>query len=416
MSQRPRIQVTQTQRLALNLGLHAAIKMLRADAAGLTRYLEEQASENPYVKLDPPPLPAPGEWLPRWAQVFVPGDVVQQASAGPSLMAHVLAAIDRRMTGSEERRVALALAEALEPSGWIGVPLATIADALELPVAAVEAVLLRLQEIEPVGLFARDLAECLALQAQEEGSHDAVMAQVLARLDLLAKGDLAGLAARIGVPVAEVGLRFRLIRAMNPKPGTEFDGLAVAHPREPDLVVLRGEAGWEVGLNRSSLPSLRIDASAAGPGLGEARALQRMVEARNSTLLRVGRAVLDRQVRALDHGAGALVAMTMAEIAEAVQLHESSVSRVVAGTSVDTPHGMWWLRRLFSRGLGTEQVAGAALRDRLARLVAAEPRAAPLSDEALAEALSREGAEVARRTVAKYRSLLGIPPARRRRR
>jgi len=416
MSQRPRIQVTQTQRLALNLGLHAAIRMLRADAAGLTRYLEEQAAENPHVKLDPPPLPAAGEWLPRWAQVFVPGEVVEQSGAGPSLMAHVLAAIDRRMNGVEERRVALALAEALEPSGWVGVPLATIAGALEVPVRVVEAVLLRLQEIEPVGLFARDLAECLTLQAQEDGSHDAVMAQVLARLDLLAKGDLAGLAARIGVTVAEVGLRFRLIRAMNPKPGTEFDALAVAHPREPDLVVLRGGAGWEVALNRSSLPSLRIDATATGAGLGEARALQRMVEARNSTLLRVGQAVLERQERALDHGAGALVPMTMAEIAETVRLHESSVSRVVAGTSVDTPHGMWWLRRLFSRGLGTEQVAGAALRDRLARLVAAEPRGAPLSDEALALALSRDGGAVARRTVAKYRSLLGIPAAHRRRR
>ena len=413
MSQRPRIQVTQTQRLQLNTGLHAAIRLLRADAAGLARYLEEQAAENPHVRLDPPPVPA--EWLPRWSQVFLPGEGVEQAGAGPSLMAHVLAAIDRRMKGAEERRIALALAEALEPSGWVGVPLPALAVGLGVPVRAVEAVLLRLQEIEPVGLFARDLAECLMLQAQEEGSYDAVMQQVLGRLDLLAKGDLAGLAARIGVSVAEVGLRFRLIRAMNPKPGTEFDGLAVAHPREPDLVVTRGPAGWEVGLNRSSLPSLRIDETAVGGSLGDARALQRMVEARNSTLLRVGREVLQRQSRALEAGAGALVPMTMAEIAGAVGLHESSVSRVVAGTSVDTPHGMWWLRLLFSRGLGEGEVAGAALRDQLARLVAAELRAQPLSDEALAVALSRDGALVARRTVAKYRAMLGIPAAHRRR-
>lgn len=414
MSQRPRIQVTQTQRLALNLGLHASIRMLRADAAGLTRYLEDQAAENPHVKLDPPPLPAPGEWLPRWTQVFVPGEAVDQASAGPSLMAHVLAAIDRRMKGTEERRVALALAEALEPSGWVGMPLPVIAAGLGVSVRAVEAVLLRLQEIEPVGLFARDLAECLTLQAQEEGSYDPVMARVLGRLDLLAKGDFAGLAARIGVDVAAVALRFRLIRAMNPKPGTEFDALAVAHPREPDLVARRGAAGWEVALNRSSLPALRIDAGAVGGDLGAARALQRMVAARNSTLLRVGQAILHQQARALEQGAGALVPMTMAEIAAAVQLHESSVSRVVAGTSLDTPHGMWWLRVMFSRGLGEAQVAGAALRDRLARLVAGEVLGAPLSDAALAAALSRDGALVARRTVAKYRAMLGIPPAHRR--
>jgi len=126
--------------------------------------------------------------------------------------------------------------------------------------------------------------------------------------------------------------------------------------------------------------------------------------------------VVRRQVQALEAGAGALVPMTMAEIAEALALHESTISRVVAGTSLDTPHGMWWLRLLFSRGVGADQVAGAALRDRLARLVADEPPGAPLSDEALAAALSVDGASVARRTVAKYRGTLGIPPAHRRRR
>jgi len=417
MSQRPRIQVTQTQRLQLNLGLHTSIRILRADAAQLARYLEEQAAENPHLKLDPPPLPLPGEWLPRWSQVFVLGGVeADRAGPGPSLMAHVLAAIDRRIKGVAERRIALALAEALEPSGWLGTSVAKIAANLGVTTRAVEVVLLQLQEIEPVGLFARDLAECLRLQAQEEGSYDAVMAQVLDRLDLLAVGNMTALAARIGVGEREIALRFRLIRAMNPKPGTEFDALAVAHPREPDLLAKRlSSGGWEVALNRSSLPALRIDEGAVGGNLGEARAIQRMVEARNSTLLRVGRAVLQRQAQALEMGAGALVPMTMAEVAEAVGLHESSVSRVVAGTSVDTPHGMWWLRLLFSQGLGVDRVSGAALRDRLARLVAEEPRSSPLSDEALSAALSTAGASVARRTVAKYRSMLGIAPAHRRR-
>ena len=415
MSQSPRIQVIQTQRLQLNIGLQASIRILRADAAGLTAYLEEQAAENPHLRLDPAPLPAPGDWLPRWSRAFTRDPVAsEQAGAGPGMMAHVLAAIDRRMKGVDERAIALALAEALEPSGWLGLPLAGIAAGLQMPVRAVEAVLLRLQEIEPVGLFARDLAECLRLQAQEQGSYDAVMAQVLDNLGLLASGHLAQLAVRIGVAEAEIGLRFRLIRAMNPKPGTEFDTLAVAHAREPDLVAVPVPGGgWEVALNRSSLPALRIDAAAVGKpgGLGQARAVLRMVEARNSTLLRVGREVLQRQRAALEAAAGALVPMTMAEIALALDLHESTVSRVVAGTAVDTPHGTWWLRRLFSRGLGPGQVAGAALRDRLARLVADEPRGAPLSDAALAAALSIEGAGVARRTVAKYRGILGILPA-----
>ena len=425
MSQRPRLQVTQTQRLQLNAGLQASIRLLRADAAGLTRYLEEQAAENPHLRLDPPPLPAPGEWLPRWTGVLpgAPGDAVGQAAGpGPSLMGHVAAVIDHRMKTPRDRQIALALAEALEPSGWVGRPLAAIARQLGLRLREVEAVLARLQEIEPVGLFARDLAECLRLQAQEEGSFDPAMGVMLAHLDLLAAGELTRLSRLAGVSEAEVVRRFGLIRALNPKPGTEFDALAVAHPREPDLIVREQAAGgWEVSLNRSCLPTLQIVASAAGTasGLAAAKGLHRMVAARNSTLLRVGREILQRQQAALARGAAVLVPMTMAEVAAALGLHESTVSRVVAGTSVDTPRGMWWLRLMFSGAVGGQDgapgLAAAALRDRLAQLVAGEPAGAPLSDAALALELGRSGAVVARRTVAKYRAMLHIPPAHRRR-
>ena len=424
MSQRPRIQVTQTQRLALNAGLQVSIRMLRADAAGLVRYLEEQAADNPNLRLEPPPLPAMGEWLPRWTRVLpgAPLDGVELAAGpGASLMAHVLAAIDRRLTTHQDRRIALALAEALEPSGWLGRSVALIAQDLKVTPREVEAVLVRLQEIEPVGLFARDLLECLRLQAQEEGSYDAAMAVMLSRLDLLAAGDMARLARLAKVSEAEILRRFKLIRALNPKPGTEFDALAVAHPREPDLIV-RGAAaggGWDVTLNRSCLPTLHVVDSNAGTasGLAAAKVLQNMVEARNSTLLRVGREILQRQKAALAEGAAALVPMTMAEVAAALGLHESTVSRVVAGTSVDTPRGMWWLRLLFSAAVGGKDgAAAAAMRDRLAQLVAREPAGAPLSDEALAAALAQGGAVLARRTVAKYRAMLNIPPAHRRRR
>ena len=425
MSQRPRITVTQTQRLQLNLGLHAAIRLLRADAAGLTRYLEEVAAENPALKLDPPPLPGPGEWLPRWSRVFAAPDNVQAepTAAGPSLMAHVLAAIDRQMTTPRDRAIALALAEALEPSGWLGQNIGTIAARLGATPLEVEVVLHQVQKLGPAGLFARDLAECLALQALDDGNYDAVMAVVLRNLGLLASGDLVRLAAVAKAPQSEIARCFGLIRAMNPKPGTEFDALAAAGLREPDLVARCTAAGdWAVTMNRSSLPSLRlVDQGAGGAArLAAARSVQRMVAARNATLLRVGREILQRQIVALSEGAAALVPMTMAEVAAALDLHESTVSRVVAGTSVDTPLGMWWLRALFSRGLGGPdadgaQVSGSALRDRLARAVAAEDKAAPLSDAALADKLGQTGAAIARRTVAKYRAMLRIPPAHRRR-
>jgi RNA polymerase sigma-54 factor len=239
------------------------------------------------------------------------------------------------------------------------------------------------------------------------------MAAVLDRLDLVARGDIDRLAREAAVDPATIRARIGILRGYDPKPGARFDPIA-APVREPDLIAETGPNGWTVSLNRSALPTITV-AEGRGKGRAEARALQRMVEGRNSTLLAVGQEVLARQVAALDHGIGALVPMTMAEVAEALRLHESTVSRVVAGTAVDTPRGTWWLRALFTQAPRDGGPAAGALRDRLARLVAAEDPAHPLSDEALAQALAEGGAPIARRTVAKYRAMLNLPPAHRRR-
>lgn len=413
----PRQRITQTQRLQLNLRLQSSIHILRADAAGLTRYLEEQAAENPALILRPPEI-SPQDWLPRWAGVTGSAGgmpVEALAAAAPSLMAHVTAAVDRIFPAGPARRIALALAEGLEPSGWLGQPPDAIAKRLRADPAEVEAVLAALQQIEPAGLFARDLRDCLRLQAEDMGMADPVMLAVIRHLDLMAAGAVARIAQLADTTEAEVMARFRVIRSMNPKPGTQF-AAASAPVREPDLTARRDPEGWVVGLNRSALPDLRVDAG-RGAGRAAARVIERMVAARNDTLLRVGREILRRQQSALDHGLVALEPMSMAEVATALDLHESTVSRIVAGTSLDTPRGTWWLRALFSRRMGDGPAqSGAALKARLAELVAAEDAATPLSDDELALRLGADGAQVARRTVAKYRALLDIPPAHRRRR
>lgn len=424
MRPRPRIAIAQTQRLQLNLGLSASIEVLRADAAGLTRYLEEQAAANPHIALDRPP---PGDWLPRWTGAFAQGSAPHQppvqASVAPSLIAHVLAEIDRLTRPGRDRQIAHVLAEALEPSGWIGRPLAGLAQAAGASLPEVEAVLTRLQAIEPVGMFARSLAECLALQAADAGCLDPVMAGILDHLDLLAAGQFARLARHCAVPEAEITARLRLIRSFDPKPGAQFDQGA-APLREPDLLAVRGDNGWELRLNRSALPTLTLRAPptrpvppAARAAWGAARALQRLVEGRNATLLRVGREILRRQEAALAGGLAALLPLTMTEVAQVLGLHESTVSRVVAGTAVDTPLGTWWLRQMFSASVGPDAsgIAAAALRARLARLVAGEDPARPLSDQVLAATLATAGISVARRTIAKYRAMLHIPPAHQRR-
>ncbi|WP_096787617.1 RNA polymerase factor sigma-54 [Rhodobacter sp. CZR27] len=425
MKSRQRISIAQTQRLQLNLGLTASIRMLSADAAGLTRYLEEQAAENPHIRLE---RVQSTEWLPRWTQLLprlAAGDShpVETAGApGPSLMAHVMAEIDRLFPGGPDRRIAVALAEGLEPTGWLGSDLAAVAAQACATPDEVAAVLEQLQRIEPAGLFARNLAECLRLQAQEADVLDRTLSVMLDHLDLVAQGNFGRLARMCEVEEGQILARLRLIRGFDPKPGAQFDP-GSAPVREPDLLVTRGENGWEVALNRSAMPSVQVSrpetrpaTPAARAAWSQAQAVGRMIETRNATLLRVAREILSRQAAALDEGPAALVSLTMAEVAEALGIHESTVSRVVAGTCVDTPRGTWWLRRLFCGRIGEDGPSAAAIRAAISRLVGAEDAAAPLSDGALVEALAREGMVLARRTVAKYREMLNIPPGHRRRR
>ena len=421
---RQRVGLTQTQRLRLTPGLQQSIRLLRMDAGGLTRFLEEQAARNPFLAVEEPPV-LPATWLPRWGAAFAACRCSESgrsdpAMPAPSLMAHVLTQIRALACAPAERQIALVLAEALDPSGWLGRPLADLARQANCTPAQAEAVLMRLQRIEPAGLFARSLAECLRLQAQEADRLDPVMQRVLENLEMVASGQIGALARLCAVPESDVLARLRVIRSFDPKPGAQFDPVN-CNAHEPGLIVTEGAQGWEVQLNRSALPALsvrrpqgRLTVQAERAALAEALGLCRIVERRNTTLLRVAREVLQRQTSALDRGLAGLRPMTLADIAGALDLHESTVSRLVAGVSIATPQGTWQLRALFGPQVGDSSAM--AIRAEIAQLVAAENPARPLTDRAITEALLASGREVARRTVAKYRDMLRIPPAGSRRR
>lgn len=412
---RSRVTIQQVQRLSLNLSLTASIRVLRADAEGLTAFLEEQAAENPALVLT---RPVQTEWLPRWSdalsrQATLP-DWAEPAAAAPGLLVHVAEEIRALDLSPTDQRIAEALMEGLDPSGWLVTSVEEVAFDTGVSVPMATRVLLRLQRMDPPGLFARDLAECLRLQADEAGELDPPMAGVLACLPLIAARQYDRVARQIGATEAEVELRLARLRRYDPKPGARF-AQGAAPVAEPDLVVQRGaDGGWEVALNRSSLPTVSV-APGRGAGRAEARGILRMIQGRNSLLLDLAREMLRRQPAVLEAGLGALSPMTMTDVAQSLGVHQTTVSRLVAGTSMDTPRGTWWLRALFSAAVREDGPSGAALRDRLARLVAEEDPARPLTDEALATALALGGEPVARRTVAKYRAMLGIPPAHRRR-
>ncbi|MDQ2065971.1 RNA polymerase sigma-54 factor [Xinfangfangia sp. CPCC 101601] len=429
MSGRNRITIAQSQRLVLNTRLLSSIRLLGRDAAGLSRFLEEAAAENPQLLVETAPL---GEWLPRWSEALrspysgadARGSLTMEEltqGAAPSLQAHASRLVSGLRLSGAEAAFGERLVMALDPSGWLGRSLADLAAESGLGLARAEQILAQVQaEAEPTGLFARSLSECLRLQAEEEGWLDPVVDGVLFRLRDVAGGLYNRVAVALGVDEAAILAILRRIRALDPKPGAQF-GACAAPLREPDLIARRGAQGWEVELNASALPSLRLadlPSEARSEDLAQKRAeaqgLIRQVQGRNAALLRVGREMMRRQVLALEEGIGALRPMTMAEVAAATGLHQSSVSRVIAGAAIDTPLGTWWLRKLFSQSIGGRGPSAAALREALARMIADEDPAQPLSDAALSAALGGAGAPVARRTVAKYRDTLGIPPAQQR--
>lgn len=425
MANSPRLGLSGQQRLQINPGLNQSVAMLRLDAAGLTEFLEKESGENPWLDLTPPAPPPPRDWLPRWQSSG--GEAPEAPGPGPSLIAHVMDQIAALRLSPDQMGIALTLIEALEPTGWMTEPLPLIARSCGATVAEVDAVLIALQRIEPRGIFARDLAECLRLQAAEAGQLDRIMAGILDNLPLLAQGQTAKLARQLGVAVDAVQDRLRLLRGHNPKPGTLFDPMTPAHSREPDLILqplAGGKGSWQVSVNRAALPGLRLRVKkpeVAGEKADKirAKAVLSMIEARNRTLCRVAEAVLAHQGAAILGGAAALVPLTMAEIGEELGLHESTISRAVAGTSMDGPKGVIWLRNLFSPEVARDRdgraVSKAALKARLVRLIAREAKHQRLRDTDLAEALAQEtGILLSRRTIAAYREEAGIPIAGRR--
>jgi RNA polymerase sigma-54 factor len=296
-----KLRAAPTRRLALTPQLRRALDLLRMDAADLAQVLEDEAAANPWLVLSWP-----------LAQT---GPLPETEARGPGLHAHVLLWIDRQFPPGDDRRLALALAEVLEPTGWLGEMPEQIAARTGQPLGRLRDVLARLQRIEPAGLFARDLAECLRLQAQAAGVLDAAMQAVLARLDLLARGGVAAVAQAAHVPVAELAAAVARLRGFDPKPGLAFEPAPaqVSRRHVPDLVARRNEGGgWQAELHPAALPQLAVRPD-AGPGNAAARdaaALIALVVRRNRTLLTLADAVLAVQGPSLDLGAPALRPLT----------------------------------------------------------------------------------------------------------
>lgn len=368
-----------------------------------------------------------------------PADPLAQLPSHVTLADHLAAQLRLLRLPARERYLALALVYCLDEDGYLRLPLQDLGDALtelQPPASSHELALAlaRVQALEPTGVGACDLAECLGLQLRgaQASAHPEALALAIVQdhLPALAAGDLAGLARRLGQPLARVQLACDRIRQLDPRPGWRF-GPPGAGAITPDVVVRRRQGQWVAHLNPAALPRLRLQrayadwyaghraqgdpaAPALGQCLQEARWTLRNIEQRRSTILAVARAILQRQHRFLALGPLGLRPLALREIAQAVGVHESTVSRATQQKYMATPCGLFELKFFFSRGLaidGGGQCSPAAVRDLIRQRVAAEPPGAPLSDVDLARALAAQGLQVARRTVTKYRQQLRIEAA-----
>ncbi|HEX3503535.1 MAG TPA: RNA polymerase factor sigma-54 [Xanthobacteraceae bacterium] len=335
-----------------------------------------------------------------------------------------------------QRMIGQYLIDLVDDSGYLTGDLAAAAEKLGTGVAEVEAVLAILQTFDPPGICARDLAECLAIQLKENDRYDPAMAALIARLDLLAKRDFAALKKVCGVGDEDLVDMIAEVRRLNPKPGHAF-GSAVVQPIVPDVFVRPSpDGGWIVELNSDTLPKVLVnqsyysevsatarrdtDKSYLSECLQSATWLVRALDQRARTILKVANEIVRQQDGFFARGVEHLRPLNLKTVAEAISMHESTVSRVTANKYMATSRGIFELKYFFTSAIaaahGGEAHSAEAVRHRIKQLIDGETAADVFSDDTIVEKLRGAGVDIARRTVAKYREAMRIPSSVQRRR
>ncbi len=336
---------------------------------------------------------------------------------------------------SSEKNIALSLLDLIDSSGWLTAHLNEIAENNNWVLNDVELVLAKLQKMEPVGIFARNLGECLKIQLIESKIITPSLEIVIDNLDLLAKGEIEKLSKIVGVDKNQLSVLVKTIRTLNPKPAEGFDA-ANTDVEPPDVIVTKSSKGWKVHLNKSTLPSINVNENFAeeikssileeegkkyvGENLNSARWLVRAIQQRNNTTLKVALEILRQQKDFFRNGPGHLKPLVLKDIADAIEMHESTVSRVTRSKLILTPWGLFQMKDFFSASIGingdSDGHAATTVREMIKKVIENEPNGKPYSDDNLAVIMSENGVAVARRTVAKYREMLNIPSSAERRR
>ena len=457
---KPSLQFRLSQHLTLTPQLQQSIRLLQLSTVELNQEIERILMENPALERedehdapvkgasDAAPAPsaeAPATEAPDWPSEVASnwrgpeddedGDRSHATPDTPTLRDHLRVQLSLTNLSERDRAFVEILIDALDEDGYLTQPLEEILALLppeaEADIEELQIALCHLQHFEPAGVGARSPSECLDLQLRilpDDPARALALTIVQRHLELLAQRDYTRLKSATGADDEALRTAQRLIQALNPRPGASFAKLEARYVT-PDVIVKKVRGVWRASLNADAMPRLRINrlyaqlAAAARSGAGissqlqEARWLIKNVQQRFDTILRVSQAIVDRQRHFLEHGEVAMRPLVLREIAGVLGLHESTISRVTTQKFMATPRGTFELKYFFGSHVATDAGGAAsstAIRALIKQLVAAEDAKAPLSDARISQILGEQGIVVARRTIAKYRESMQIPPVNQR--
>ncbi|GAB6040183.1 RNA polymerase factor sigma-54 [Endothiovibrio diazotrophicus] len=359
-------------------------------------------------------------------------------TSGRSLRDHLVWQMELSRFSETDEAIAEAIIDAIDEDGYLKQSLDELHEGLadqglEVEPDEVAAVLRRIQAMDPAGVAARDLGECLVLQLRQLPAdtpwRTEAMALVGEHIELLGNRDFKTLMRRMKLAEEQLSEVLDLVRTLNPRPGSAIEQAAPQYI-VPDVFVRKLKGRWVVELNPEAAPKIRVNSyyasllGRAGGGelkgqLQEARWLIKSLQSRSETLLKVATAIVERQQAFLEQGEEAMRPLVLRDVAETVEMHESTISRITTQKFMHTPRGIFEFKYFFSSHVGTAdggEASSTAIRARIRKLIAAEEPRKPLSDNKLAKMLEGEGINVARRTVAKYREAMNIPASNERKR
>jgi RNA polymerase sigma-54 factor len=454
-----KLEMRHGQSLVMTPQLQQAIKLLQMSNLELKAFIEEEIERNPLLERAAEPAEEPAEAAPVVARdpaadeaeagAMVPEirdsgwlsdrsgsrlPAVDQEFAAtigeePTLASHLTDQLNIAVTDPKRRLIGANLIGLVDEAGYLTADLGQLADGLGVSVDVIIDVLHELQGFDPPGVFARDLRECLSLQLKDKDRFDPAMQRLVDNLPLVARRDFAALSTICGVDLDDVRDMIAELRRLNPKPGNAF-GTVVVQPVIADVVVKPAPDGaWLVELNSETLPRLLMNSQyyatvsrrSLNQGdrvyLGECHAnanwLLRSLDQRARTILAVAREIVRQQDGFLVHGVKSLRPLNLRAIADAISMHESTVSRVTSNKYMATPRGTFEMRYFFTAAIssaeGGDSHSAEAVRHRIKEMVDREPPGGALSDTEIVDRLRQDGIDIARRTVAKYRDALGIP-------